>query len=248
MARINPSWFEFNDIRSDSLDVRLMDVHSFARGEARGTRETAAGRSGEIWLGDGAFETFEILRVCRAPAARLREISAWLRGEGRLRFSGEPGAMYDARVADQIEYRRVIPGMAALFEFSVTFVCHPFPRLWPEAEPIAITASGTPISNPGAAPALPRVEIVGSGDFSLTIGMQTLFFTGVEGGIIVDSELGDALTPDAALLANDRINGELFAIQPGYNVVSWLAGGADGDPDSPGSVERVVITPRWRSL
>ena len=233
-------------MKSTDMDVRLMDVHVFSRGAARGSSETVAGRSGSVWISDGATEAFDIKRTCRAPASRLREISAWLSGAGGLRFSGEECAMYDARVIEAIEYRRVIPGMNPLVEFTVTFTCQPFPRIWPEAVPIVITESGAELSNPGTAPALPRIEIAGSGDFALNIGMQTLFFTDVEGGIIVDSELGDALTADGSLLANDRIDGDLFQIQPGLNTVSWHLGGVDNDLNSTGRIEKITITPRWR--
>lgn len=249
MARVNASWFEFKGKISTDMDVRLMDVHVFSRGEARGSEESVAGRSGYVWLSDGASEAFEVKRICRAPSSRLREISAWLSGAGNLRFSQEEGAMYDARVIKAIEYKRVIPGMNPLYEFAVIFSCQPFPRVWPEAEAVVINKSNTKLSNPGTAPALPRVEIAGSGDFSLTIGMQTLFFTDVDKGIIVDSELGDAFTRDGALLANDHVDGDLFQIQPGTNYVSWLAGGAGDDgADKAGSVTKVTITPRWRNM
>ena len=229
------------------MDVRIMDVHHFYHGAARGSQETVAGRDGYVWLGDGAIEAFDIKHTCRAPSTRLREITAWLAGSGGLRFSAEEDAMYDARIVKAIEYKKVIPGMNPIFEFAVTFSCQPFPRVWPEAEPIVITKSGTDLPNPGTAPALPRIEIVGSGSFALTIGKQTLAFTGVEKGIIVDSELGDAFTPDGALLANDKIDGELFQIQPGFNVVSWVLGAAgEEDADLDGTVEKVTVTPRWR--
>ena len=224
----------------------MMDVHVFSRGEARGSQETVAGRDGYVWIGDGATEAFDIKRTCRAPASRLREISAWLSGAGGLRFSAEEDAMYDARVVKAIEYKRVIPGMNPIFEFSVTFSCQPFPRVWPEAEPVVITKSGAELVTRGTAPALPRIEIAGRGDFSLTIGAQTVFFTGVDRGIILDSELGDAFTADGALLANGCVDGELFQIQPGLNTVSWRTGGADEGLDAEGAVERVTIAPRWR--
>ena len=246
MARINSSWFEFKGRKSTDMDVRMMDVHLFSRGESRGSQETVAGKSGYVWISDGATEAFDIKRICRAPASRLREISAWLTGDGNLRFSAEEGAMYEARVARAIEYKRVIPGINPIFEFAVTFSCQPFPRIWPEAEPIVITESGTELVTQGTAPALPRIEIMGRGDFSLTIGMQTVFFTDVDQGIIVDSELGDAFTADGALLANECMDGDLFQIQPGLNVVSWKLGGMDEGLDADGVIERVTIMPRWR--
>ena len=227
----------------------MMDVHVFSRGQARGAQKTVAGRSGYVWIGDGASEAFDIKRTCRAPASRLREISAWLSGAGSLRFSAEEDAMYDARIVKPVEYKCKIPGADPIYEFAVTFSCQPFPRVWPEAKPVPITVSGTELRNPGTAPALPRIEIVGSGSFLLTIGKQAMVFSDVDGGIIVDSELGDAFTTDGALLANEHIDGELFQIQPGLNVVSWIPGGVgEEDADVPGSVESVTITPRWRYM
>ena len=247
MARVNLTWFEFNGKRSTNMDVRLMDVHCFSRGEARGSRETVAGRDGYVWIGDGATEAFDIKRTCRAPATRLREITAWLTGAGGLRFSMEENVMYDARIVKAIEFKRVIPGMNPIFEFAVTFSCQPFPRVWPEAEPIVVTESGADLTNPGTAPALPRLEIVGSGSFAVIIGKQMLRFTGVDRGIIVDSELGDALTLDGAQLANDQIDGELFRIQPGLNQLSWILGGSgEDDEDLFGVIDSITVTPRWR--
>ena len=46
MARINLSWFEFNGTESTDMDVRVMDVHVFSRGAARGDQQSVAGRSG----------------------------------------------------------------------------------------------------------------------------------------------------------------------------------------------------------
>ena len=225
-----------------------MDAHQYARGEARGSQEEVSGRSGYIWLGDGASDAFEIKRTCRAPASRLREIAAWLSGAGRLRFCEEEDAAYEARVIKKVEFKRVAPGADPLYEFAVTFSCQPHPYVWPEAEPVEITESGTELVNPGTAPALPRIAITGSGSFSLSIGKQTLSFTGVEGGVIVDSELGDALTEDGSLLVNDKISGDLFEIQPGRNTVQWIEGGMNEEGDDPGSVLKVTITPRWRKL
>ena len=248
MARIQTSWFEFNGRKSSDLGVRLMDAHSFCQGELRGSWEEVAGRDGAIWLGDGATDAIEIKRACMAPATKLRQIAAWLSGAGGLRFSSEESAMYDARVMQKIDFRRAAPGADPLYAFTVCFSCQPHPRLWPEAEPLEIAISGAQITNPGAAIALPRVEIEGSGSFSLTIGKQTMFFTGVEDGIIVDSELRDALTADGALLANDQIAGDFFEIQPGVNGVQWLNGGPGDDADESGAVRRVIITPRWRCV
>ncbi len=256
MARSNPFWFEFNGVKSSEMGVWMTDAHAFSRGEQRGTQEKVSGRSGFVWLGDGATDAYEIKRACIAPASKLRQIAAWLTGSGNLRFSNEEGAMYDARVAKKIDFKRAAPGKDPLYKFDLTFLCQPFPRMWPEVAPIEILIDDpdrpTPyfdLPNPGTAPSLPRLEIEGSGSFSVTIGKQTIFFSDVERGIIVDSELMDALTLDGALLANEKMDGEFFEIQPGQNVVQWIEGGEseEGDPLS-GTIEKITIIPRWRML
>lgn len=243
MARLNSEWFEFAGIKSTDMGVRMMDPHVRGRGEWRGKSLTASGRSGDYWRTDGAYETITIKRQLRVPGSQLDSVAAWLTGSGRLRFSYQGDRAYDARISKAIEFKRTVPGTDPLFDCDVTFVLQPFARLYPEAENIVITASGTAIpgGNPGTAPSLPRVKITGSGDFSLTIGIETIFFSDVTDGIIVDSERMDALSYDGLTLANDHMGGTPFSIQPGYNVVSWML--EDG-----ASISKVEITPRWRYI
>lgn len=240
MGRIETQWFEFGGVRSADKGVRLIDSALYIRPPMRGDSLVASGRSGDLFQTDGAYDTVEIKRKCRVRLSALEDTSVWLTGSGLLRFSYAENRAYEARAVKAANFTQTIPGDDPLFEFDVTFTCQPFRLLYPEPSPISITQSGTTINNPGTAPSLPRVKIVGSGDFSLTIGMETLFFTGVEDGIIVDSALMDALTLDGALLANDHMSGTPFEIQPGTNVVSWLADN--------GTVQSVEITPRWRYI
>ncbi len=233
---------EFNGTDSRDMGVSLISGARHIRPEWRGAAQTAAGRSGDIWLTDGAYDPFSLKQKLRCRLSKLDSVCAWLTGSGRLRFSWAEDRAYDARAAKSTEFVQVSPDIDPLMEFSATFTCQPFRRMVPEAEAFTISSSGQSFKNPGTAPSLPRVKITGSGDFSVSIGMETLFFSGVTGGgIIVDSELMDALTYDGALLANDHVSGTPFQIQPGTNAVSWLA-------ESGGSVTSVEILPRWRYL
>ena len=241
MKRLTEGWFEWKGIRSDAMGIRLQAMPERTLPARKTTRKPVAGRNGRLTYGDKSYEDASARILCDLPdPGNLRKVLAWLTGEGKLRFSDESEYVYDASIDD--EYAR--SSIAALLSgqrFTVKWNCSPFMHLYSEADPITITQSGTSIENPGTAPALPRVEIIGGGDFSLTIGLQTVYFFDVEGGIIIDSELGDALTPDGSQLANDKMDGELFELQPGFNVVSWITGeGA--------AVSSVKITPRWRYL
>lgn len=250
MGRINDSWFEFNGVKSSSMGVRIMSAHVSTRGEMRGTQEAVSARNGYLWLSDGTLKAFDEKYTCHVRQSMLHACAAWLSGSGRLRFSHMPDAQYDARPIKAVEYKRITSDTDPIYEFVVTFTCQPYAYVYPPAGDIILTTSGGTLTNPGTAAALPRIAVEGSGYFSLTIGMQTLFFVNVtDGGVIVDSELGDALTLDGTLLANDKIDGDLFQIQPGSNVVSWLTGGENeaGEIVS-GSVTKVTITPRWRYM
>lgn len=240
MARIIQGWLEFNGRKSTDFGARLMEGAIYTRPEWRGSAETVDGRDGDLWQTDGTYGTVEIKRRMRCRMSRMEDISAWLTGSGLLRFSWTENRAYEARAAKAVAFAQVSVDSNPLMEFTAVFTCQPFRLLYPEKEAFAVT-NGEIITNPGTAPSLPRMTVTGSGDFSVTIGLQTMFFQGVTDGVIIDSGLGDALTPDGALLANDLVSGELFKIQPGANIVSWLA--EDGS-----SVTGVTIEPRWRWL
>lgn len=249
MKRLTEAWFEFKGIRSDDMGIFIKQMPVRSAPGRNITRKAVAGRNGTLQYGALTFKDVTIRLECDLrDESRLSSVLAWLTGDGPLRFSDEPDMAYDASIDKEFSRSSIQPRMTGQ-RFTVTWTAQPFKRLYPEAEQIIITTAGT-IDNPGTAPSLPRVEIRGSGDFSVTIGMQTVRFTDVDGGgIIIDSELGDALTLDGAQLANDKMDGELIKIQPGFNGISWIAGGEDDEGNAVvGVVTAVIITPRWRYI
>lgn len=249
MKRLTEAWFEFKGLRSDEMGIFLKQMPVRSMPGRNITRKTVAGRHGSLAYGDPTYKDVKVRIECDVrDESKIPSILAWLTGDGLLRFSDEPGFAYDASV--DAEYSRSsIQARLSGQRFTITWTCHPFRRMYPEADDLTFTREAT-FTNPGTTHSLPRVEIRGSGTFSLTIGMQTVFFTNVEGGgIIVDSELGDALNLEGNQLANECMDGPLFEIQPGYNGISWLAGGEDDEGNSiPGVVTAVIITPRWRYI
>lgn len=240
MKRLTECWFSFNGVRCDAMGLRLMEMPKRKKAQATGQRLTAAGRDGDLWDGENAWKAYDITVKCETDdTCDESAVRGWLDGAGDLIFSDAQGLAYEAMVTDVVDFA---PKNALFDTQNVTIPFHvqPLRHAVPEADALSV-ANGEIITNPGTAPALPRLTVTGSGDFSITIGLQTLFFQGVTDGVIVDSDLGDALTLDGALLANDKISGELFRLQPGENIVSWLV--EDG-----GSVTGVTIEPRWRWL
>lgn len=249
MKRLNEAWFEFKGLRSDEMGIFLKQMPVRSLPGRNITRKTVAGRHGSLAFGDITYKDVKVRIECDVrDETKLPSILAWLTGDGLLRFSDEPTLAYDASVDSEYS-RSSIQARLSGQRFTITWNCNPFRRMFPEAEELTFTQASD-FTNPGTAPALPKVEIRGSGAFSVTIGMQTVYFTDVEGGgIIVDSELGDALNLEGNQLANECMDGPLFEIQPGFNAVSWLAGGEDDEGNAlPGVVTAVIITPRWRYI
>ena len=241
MARAAGYWMEFQGISSATLGVKVVSAATHIEGAQRGDSLEAVGRDGDLWQGEDARSTTELVIRLRVPRSKLDSAMAWLSGSGALRFSYDPYKAYDARIVDEIEFQALIPGSDPIYECEVRFICQPYRRMYPEASAITITESGTALVTQGNAPALPRVKITGSGDFSVTIGMKTMFFTEITDGVIVDCELMDAFTLDGASLLTDHVSEEYFVIEPQQTIVSWLV-------ESGGLVTSVEIAPRWRWL
>ncbi len=248
MNKLTTAWFEYKNVRSDSLGILLTEMPKRTVAARQITRWKVAGRSGRIRISDDSYDDISVqLSFDARDESKLRQVDAWLTGSGLLRFSDEDELVYDACIEAAPARQSIRPRFGGQ-RYTVKFICAPFKSLYTPAADIEKTASGSFFDNPGTAPAPSRVKIAGSGCFSVTIGMQTMFFRNVSGGgVIVDREIGDVLTYDGTLLANDWASGELFEIQPGRNYVSWLTGGLDDEGNTvSGSVSNVTIEPRWR--
>jgi phage-related protein len=235
MRRLTEAWFEFAGVKSSDMHVRLMQMPRRHIPGVKGEQLELPGRDGYLWQGEnGARLPISIAVECSTEDGYTPEgATAWLQGEGLLRFSDEPGVAYLARIIR--EYAR--ENMFLRFDrqrFSVQFECQPYRYAYPEAVAVALTEDGY-VYNPGTAASLPRITIEGSGEMSVLIGAQQIDVDG--GTVVIDSELMDCFDADGVTLANHRVTMQEFPrLQPGN---SWMSmTGAD----------RVMIEGRWRSL
>lgn len=247
--RISGAWFEFKGLRSSDYDIVITKLPEREIPARNMERTKVAARDGRLRQSDDSYDDISVrVSFQLLNQANRNAVAALLTGSGTLRFWDEPDYVYDAVIEDMP--RRVFEEKHFdAQDYDVTFVCHPFKSLYTPADDIVKDTSGGNFNNPGTAPSLPKVKIAGSGTFSVSIGLQTMFFVGVTGGgIIVDSELGDALTYDGTLLANDKIgDSELYKLQPGLNAVTWIDGEHTYEGETvTGTVTSVTITPRWR--
>lgn len=237
MRRLTEAWFEFAGVDSRDMGILIRQMPIRYQPGRNYTHKKVSGRNGTTRLGDGSYNDVTVRIECDLhDASRMADVAAWLTGDGFLRFSDEPDMMYSASIEKEFSRASIIPRMAGQ-RFTVLWTCHPYRYIYPEAAVITVSASDPVVSNPGTAPSDPMYKITGSGDFSVTVNGDVLYFTDITDGIIVDAELMDALTYDGALLANDKMSGKPPQLLPGLNVVSWS-----------GNVSKIEITPRWRCI
>lgn len=243
-------FFIWNDTDCREYGIRAVELPPISFAEERVTWKDVAGRSGSLALleGDGVYKDLTFKCTCRVEdTANLSAIGAWLSGSGKVCFANRPEGYYKGRISAAIEWDKITQGHKHR-EFTVSWRCVPFCYL-NDASAITVPASamaegGYAIANPGTAASQPKMTIVGSGDFTVSFGGQMVLLTNVSGGIVLDSELMDALNVDETQLLNDQMSGDFFEVQPGTNTLSWEA---YEENDNPGSVTSITILPRWRS-
>lgn len=236
MRHLTEAWFEFNGVRCDTVNVRLMDLPKRPIPAKQGEMIKIDGRSGYLWQSKrGAYEPITIEVECSTLDGFSAEmLGDWLDGENWLRFSDEPDRAYKGRVVAEFLRNAMFFGFDRQV-ITIPFECQPFRYIYPAAEPETLTRANV-VNNPGTAHSEPRITINGSGELVVYVGEYMIGATGA--GVIVDSETMDCYELDGVTLANGRVTMDEYpVIPPGGAVVSWAGG-----------VTSVTIDGRWRSI
>lgn len=237
-------WFEWNGEDCRDYGIRAIELPPITAAQERVTFETVAGRSGSLAMieGEDVYDDMTLNCTCvLMDPAKLDEALAWLRGAGQVRFANRPGGWYEARIINQLELERIIAASDAR-RFPLSFRAQPY-FYHADVEDIIITGSSARVTNPGNLASAPRIAVTGRGTVGLSIAGQRVTLWDLTDGIILDSALLDALTPDGAALANDQMTGDFPTLPPGVSEIAWTE-----DEEYPGgTVSRIAIAPRWRS-
>jgi len=164
--------------------------------------------------------------------SRLNEITAWLKGSGKVTFANRTGGFYYARVNNQIPFEKVLKGRPNR-TLNIVFRCKPF-FYESGAEDVVLTESGF-VTHSGCVECEPVITVTGSGDITLMVGMQIVELQSVDGSIVLDSELQEAYKGTTA--QNEKMTGEFPLLYPGANAISWT-----------GNVSNVRVKPNRRTL
>ena len=228
-------WFEWNGKKCTEFGIHVSEHPPITLPAERSTFTNVPGRSGSLTVLEDKDVYDDMLLTCTCfieNTDRLPEIAAWLRGSGTVTFANRQGGFYHARVVNQIPFEKVLRGHPHR-SFAVTFRCQPFFYL--KADDITVTAPGTFIANPGCIASEPVVRVTLSGDAEITIGGYLFSLTDVTGTVTIDTprlECYQDYTSRNACMAGD------YPKIPAVGAyVSWT-----------GDVEKIVITPNWRTL
>ena len=217
----------------------MTDLPEIILPEERVTFTDVPGLSGSLAQTEGVdvYKDITLAVKCyiQNPTAQaVQAVASYFRGSGRLELPNRPDGYYEARLVNQIAFAKILRGNKPR-TFTVNFRCKPLLHLY-EGETEQTVSSGDFLYNPTGVQAKPMITITGSGDITLLVGTQIIQLNGIEGGIVLDSELQEAYWNSA--LKNNCMTGEFPTLGDGNTAISWTGG----------TVTEVRIIPRWVAL
>ena len=229
-------YFIWNGVDCRNYGIHVSEQPPITIPQERSTQTNVPGRSGSLTTleGEDVYDDLVLTAECFiSDPAQIPAIAGWLKGSGTVTFANRLGGHYNARIANQIPFEKVLKGNPHC-TFAVNFRCYPF---WYQdgVSNITVTTSGSTITNPGSVYAEPVITVYGSGTITLMVGTTIVELENISGSITVDSVVQEAYKGQT--LMNDHMSGDFPILRPGMNAISWS-----------GSVTRVVIQPNWRYL
>jgi phage-related protein len=231
--------FIFKNKRAKSKGVELQEPISISAAVPNVSEFAIPGRNGTIIDHDGSYANRTITARCylldHALEKGIDEVNAWLmRDAGYFRFE-------DSQDTKHFMLARAVRGIdknasvGLLNPFTLEFDAKPqrFLKIGEKAVDVTETKS---IYNPTSFPALPLIELSGSGDIAVTIFGVTLNVFGLNGMITYDAETDNAYNGTQNL---NSIVGttDALTVPNGRNEIIVT-----------GAVNSLKITPRWWEL
>ncbi len=231
--------FWLDGVCSKNMGIELQAPVRFSGASPKVSTVTVPGKNGDLHIYENAFENctgdVDCFALRRDVYLTLSVITRWLfasYGYRRLEVTEEKDTYRMARVVNgpEAEIR-----MQLLAPFSLGFDCKPQRFLKSGEFPIKIQ-SGQSLYNAWQ-PALPLIQITGTGDGQLVVGKSTVNITGMTGSITLDSEVQNAYDGTTNKNNSISISGGFPVLEHGESLISYSGG-----------ITAVNITPRWWML
>ena len=230
--------FTFNGKSSAEFGLYISEKNIYSIPARDVNFHSVPGRSGDILIDNGRYENVIVSYTVglKNIKGNIREIKAWLCKPGYLKLTDtyQPSLFRYACFCSSVDVVELLENVGTA---QISFNCKPFMYLNSGQTTKTITGTGSvTLTNPCDFESEPLIRIYGSGAVTLTINDKAYNFTQVSPNLSCDSELMNCYY--GTTLKNNVINFTEFPVfEPGANVISYT-----------GSVTRIIVTPRWRTL
>lgn len=234
------SYLVFGGKSSLEFGIRVEKCPAFVTGQRAVTKQSVPGRSGDLIIDTGVYgnyiQPYEIwFRGDKPTTQAAKAIAMWLQaGTGyiRLEDSYDPDVYRMALFAGPMNVEN---WMLTHGRTTLEFDCKPQRFLKQGEFPLKVQ-SGQTISNQWM-PALPLIQISGTGDGQLMVGNSQIDITDMTGSIALDCDVQNAYSGTLNLNNNITVTGGWPVLATGQTAISFSGG-----------IAAVEITPRWWSL
>lgn len=228
--------FIFDGQASSDFGLLISDKDIYSAPARDVSFVSVPGRNGDVIIDNNRYENINVSYTVsfRHLSTRSTVLKLWLCKSGYycLTDTYQPEYFRMAAFSSNLKIDELIRNVG---KAQLVFNCKPFMYSFAGQEKITLTAEGI-ITNPEAFTSEPYIKITGSGNVTLSIGNKSYSMTAIGPCIELDSELMAAYR--GSTLCNNKINFTEFpTLLPGDNNISWT-----------GSVAKVEIVPRWRTL
>ena len=186
---------------------------------------------------DNVIQDYEVYLSAAAnglPSAAA-DMAAWLLapdGYCRLEDSYNTGEYRMARFVNPMAITNYFNRFGRCI---LSFDCMP-QRFLSSGETATTYSSDDTIDNPTAFPALPMIEVIGSGDIEFSVGGTSVVVEDLASAITLDCENQNAYNGTTNLNGSVTLSGGTFPVlEPGTNAITFTTG----------SITSITITPRW---
>lgn len=228
--------FTFNGQSSDNFGLFISKKDIYSAPARDQNFVSVPGRNGDVLIDNNRYENVNISYTvgCKNVVDKATAIKLWLCKPGYFPLTDtyQPDYFRMAAFASSLNIDEVLENVG---QAKIAFNCKPFRYSLAGQTKKTFTTSGT-ITNPEGFSSQPYIKITGSGNITLYIGSKSYYIKSVSSYIEIDCELMSAYK--GTTLCNSQIGFTEFPeIAPGSSTISWS-----------GSVTKVEIIPRWRTL
>lgn len=240
------SYIEYAGQQSSDFGLLLVGTHKFATPEMDLEFTSIPGKSRDLVHSNGRYKnineefTFKAFISGYETLDRWKaKLSLWLRNQtdySPLWFSDDPEWVRMAISYEDAAFERIKHDYGNV---TITFAEDPYKYRSTGLDSIVLS-SGDMITNKEAWSAQPDWHIVGNGDITLTVAGRSYLLTGVKDEIYLSTEFRRAY--GARKQSLETYKAKFDHVWPvlaplSQTVISWT-----------GDVQRVEVTPKWRTL